>query len=67
MREICLLLIIATIISALVITQARVLPGGDYQYRRMLQEIVGGAGSPLRGFPMAMLPDRLPAPVETYW
>ncbi|RCN50812.1 hypothetical protein ANCCAN_03011 [Ancylostoma caninum] len=33
----------------------------------MLQEIIEGADTPYRAFPMTMFPDRLPPPVKSYW
>ncbi|VDL69589.1 unnamed protein product [Nippostrongylus brasiliensis] len=66
MREFCLLwLVLAAFASVLV--SSRYMPSREFEYKRMLQEIVGGADSPYRIFPMAMFPDRLPAPVQTYW
>ncbi|RCN50811.1 hypothetical protein ANCCAN_03010 [Ancylostoma caninum] len=43
------------------------LPANILEYKRMLQEIIDGADTPYRVFPMAMFPDRLPAPVKFYW
>ncbi|EYC34125.1 hypothetical protein Y032_0001g259 [Ancylostoma ceylanicum] len=66
MREIRLFYLFAAIIFAVMVT-CRSLPTNALDYKRMLQEIIRGEETPYRGFPMAMFPDRLPAPVKYYW
>ncbi|EYC01248.1 hypothetical protein Y032_0109g93 [Ancylostoma ceylanicum] len=66
MRETRLLYLFVAIIFAVMVT-CRSLPANVLEYKRMLQEIIDGADTPYRVFPMAMFPDRLPAPVKFYW
>ncbi|KAK6732924.1 hypothetical protein RB195_016979 [Necator americanus] len=58
--------LLAAIIFSTMVT-CRSMPTNAFEYKRMLQEIIDGADTPYRVFPMAMFPDRLPAPVKTYW
>ncbi|CAJ0606433.1 unnamed protein product [Cylicocyclus nassatus] len=65
MREARIFFMLAVILLITMMT-CRSMPSKELQYKRMLQEIIGGEDTPYPVFPVAMFPDRLPA-LQNYW